>query len=284
MLADFHLHTIASDGVLEPDDLVSRVAACGVGRLAITDHETLAAYRWRGGEVFARARSLGVELVVGIELDVALEGREVHVLGLGLDPVAPGLRRHLEAVKQAREQRARHELALVNELMGPGTLEADEVFVAGRDVLMRPHFIRPLVDRGRFSTYGEGRRWFHENARRGVVVPKPTPSEACAMIHAAGGVAVLAHPGYYWKDGLAVLDLLESLRASGLDGVELEYPYASSSPDLFSDADAERFSTALRAAGQALSLTFTRGSDAHFPHDLERVYGTPPAPPAWRAT
>ena len=166
------------------------------------------------------------------------------------------------------------------ERLGEGALAEEEVFAPGRDSVMRPHFIRPLVARGRFATYQQGREWFHANAGKSVVVPKPGMAEAIGMVHEAGGETVLAHPGYYWKDGFPILEELASLRALGLDGVELDYPYASSSPELFPDGDSERFVASLRAAGRALSLRFTRGSDAHSPADLDRVYGTPPARPA----
>jgi len=106
-----------------------------------------------------------------------------------------------------------------------------------------------------------------------VPVPKPGLGEAIGLVHAASGEAVLAHPGYYWKDGFPILERLSSLRSLGLDGVELDYPYASSSPELFGDGEAEGFRAELRAAGEALGLRFTRGSDAHGPADLDRVYG-----------
>lgn len=277
MLADFHLHTNASDGELDPAALVAATVSRGVLALAITDHDTLAAYRWRGGAVFDEARRLGALLTVGIELDVVLGGREVHLLGLGLDLGSSGLDAHLDAVRAARRERARRELALVRELLGGGALAEDDVFVPGRDTLMRPHFIRPLVARGHFADYQSGRDWFHANIRAGIEVPKPSIGDAIGMVHAAGGEAVLAHPGYYWKDGFPILEELAPLRALGIDGVELDYPYASSSPGLFVDGDAERFTAALRAAGEALSLRFTRGSDAHAPADLDRVYGKAPA-------
>jgi predicted metal-dependent phosphoesterase TrpH len=277
MVADFHLHTSASDGELDPGALVARAASHGVRALAITDHDTLAAYRWREGAVFDEARRLGVELTVGIELDVALGGREVHMLALGLDLDAPALGAHLDAVRAARHERARRELTCVRERLGEDALAEEDVFVPGRDTLMRPHFIRPLVARGRFATYQHGREWFHANARTGVSVPKPGMAEAIAMVHAAGGEAVLAHPGYHWKDGFPILEELPALRALGLDGVELDYPYTSSSPELFPDGDAGRFTAALRAAGDALGLRFTRGSDAHCPADFDRVYGKPSA-------
>jgi predicted metal-dependent phosphoesterase TrpH len=277
MTPDFHLHTSASDGELDPAALVAAVASRGVSAFAITDHDTLAAYRWRDGAVFDEARRRGAVLTVGVELDVALGGREVHLLGLDLDLDSPALGAHLEAVHGARQERAQRELALVCEILGEGALAEEDVFVPGRDTLMRPHFIRPLVARGIFATYGHGRDWFHANIRTGIVVPKPEMAEAIGMVHAAGGEAVLAHPGYYWKDGFPILEELASLRALGLDGVELDYPYASSSPELFVDGDAEGFTAALRVAGEALALRFTRGSDAHGQADLDRVYGPAPA-------
>ena len=272
MVADFHLHTTASDGELDPAAVVALAVSHGVRAIAITDHDTLAAYRWRDGAVFAEARRLGVELTVGIELDVALDGREVHLLGLGLDLRSPALRDHLAAVRAARTERARRELAIVRDQLGDHALAVEDVFVPGRDSLMRPHFIRPLVARGLFATYQEGRGWFHAHPA-GVAVPKPSIADAIAMVHAAGGRAVLAHPAYYWKDGLPVLERLPSLRALGLDGAELDYPYASSSPGLFVSGDAERFREELRVTGEALGLAFTRGSDSHSAADFDRVYG-----------
>ena len=273
MVADFHTHTTASDGDLEPDAVVAQAASHGIRALAITDHDTLAAYRWRDGRVFTEARRLGVELTVGIELDVRLEEREVHLLGLGLDLRSAALTEHLAAVHAARTERARRELLLVRERLGEHVLGVEDVFVAGRDSLMRPHFIRPLVARGLFATYQEGRDWFHAQGSTGVTVPKPKVADAVAMVHAAGGRAVLAHPGYCWKDGFPILERLPELRALGLDGVELDYPYASTSPELFVDGDAARFREDLRSRGEALGLAFTRGSDAHSKADFDRIYG-----------
>jgi 3',5'-nucleoside bisphosphate phosphatase len=273
MVSDFHLHTSASDGDLDPAALVALAASHGIEALAITDHDTLGAYRWKDGAVFEAARRVGVELTVGIELDVALDEREVHLLGHGLDLDARALGDHLESVREARHARARRELALVRERLGEDVLAEEDVFVPGRETLMRPHFIRPLLARGRFATYQEGRDWFHTQARSGVTVPKPAVADAIGMIHEAGGRAVLAHPGYCWKDGFPVLERLPSLRALGLDGVELDYPYASSSPELFEDGDEGWFRGTLRARGEALGLHFTRGSDAHTSADLDRVYG-----------
>ena len=127
MVADFHLHTSVSDGELDPAALVACAAAHGIRSLAITDHDTLFAYRWRDGAVFEAARRLGVELRVGIEMDVVLDGREVHLLGLGLRLDAPRLCAHLEAARQARRERARADLAVVQERLWLHVEILDEV-------------------------------------------------------------------------------------------------------------------------------------------------------------
>lgn len=277
MLSDFHLHTCVSDGELEPPALLAHAVAHGIGRLAITDHDSLGAYRWGDGVVFEEAHRLGLELTVGTELDVLLDGREVHLLGYDLDLSARALGAHLEEVRRTRRDRARQEIDVVNGCLGEAALSQEEVFRPGRETFMRPHFIRPLLEQGRFGTYQEGRDWYRQNVNTDVVVPKAPFESALSMIHAAGGWAVLAHPGYYEKDGFPLLERLPALRELGLDGIELDYPYRSSSPELFSDQDERELRASLRAAGEELGLRFTRGSDAHRPADFERVYGPAPS-------
>jgi len=277
MLSDFHLHTCVSDGDLDPSALVARAAAHGIGHMAITDHDSLGAYRWGEGQVFEDARRLGVALTVGTELDTVLDGKEVHLLGYDVDLSSAELGAHLDEAQRARRERARRDVELVQAQLGEDAIREDQVFVPGRETLMRGHLIRPLVARGRFASYEEGQAWFEEHVRNEVVVPKPTLAEAAAMIAAAGGWASLAHPGYYWKDGFPVLERLAALPALGVEAVELEYPYRLSSPDLFSEEDEREFTVSLRATGEELGLRFTRGSDAHRAADLERLYGPTPA-------
>jgi len=277
MLSDFHLHTCVSDGDLEPPALVARAAAYGIDQMAITDHDSLEAYRWGDGQVFEDARSLGVELTVGTELDVMLDGREVHLLGYDVDLSSAELSAHLAEARRVRRERARRDIELVRTQLGEEAIRDEQVFVPGRATLMRAHVIRPLVEQGRFASYQEGQAWFEEHTQNDVVVPKPTLEEAVAMIGAAGGWTSLAHPGYYWKDGFPVLERLPALHALGIGAVELEYPYRSSSPALFSEEDERDFTASLRAVGETLGLRFTRGSDAHRAADLERVYGPTPA-------
>jgi predicted metal-dependent phosphoesterase TrpH len=273
MSTDFHLHTLVSDGELTPVELVRHAAARGVRALAITDHDTLGAYAWADGAVFAEAERLGLALTVGMEIDADLDGLEVHLLGLELDSGDPGLRAHVAAVRAARVERARAELPIVNDLLGAGSLSEADLLVPGRETVMRPHFIRPLLARGRFESYREANAWFRAHVESGVPVPKPSLEDAIALVHAAGGAAVLAHPGYYQRAGLPVAERLAVLRGLGLDGVELEYPYHSCSKDQFSLGEETAFVAEVRAAGEALGMRLTRGSDCHTAADFDRVYG-----------
>jgi predicted metal-dependent phosphoesterase TrpH len=273
MLSDFHLHTLVSDGTLDPAALVQRAAAGGVTHLAITDHDALGAYTWEGGRVFSEASRLGLELSVGIEMDADLDGLEVHLLGFGLRLDDGALTAHLERVREARWQRARRELEILGALLGPDAIREEEIFAPGRQTLMKPHFIHPLLERGRFATYEEANRWFKQNVQAGVAVPKPPLADAIALIQGAGGWTSLAHPGYYQRDGYPVAERLAVLRGLGLDGVELDYPYHACSPHQWSLEEERAFIAEVRASAEPLGLRLTRGSDSHTPEDFDRVYG-----------
>jgi predicted metal-dependent phosphoesterase TrpH len=273
MLQDFHLHTLVSDGDLTPADVLFQAAARHVTHLSITDHDALGAYRWEGGVVFEEAKRLGLDLTVGIEMDADMDGQEVHVLGLGVGLDDAALNEHLERVRQTRFERARREIGIVNGLLGAGTIREEDIFVPGRETLMKPHFIHPILERvDEFETYEDANAWYRKNVKSGVSVPKPKIGDVIALIKGAGGWAALAHPGYYGS-GEAMAAKLGELKGLGLDGVELTYPYFSCSPRQFT-ADSERaFVDFVRAAAEKHGLRVTRGSDCHTADDFERVYG-----------
>jgi predicted metal-dependent phosphoesterase TrpH len=273
MLVDLHLHTLVSDGELTPRDLLWEAVRHGIGHVSITDHDALGAYAWEDGAVFEETRRLGLTLTVGIELDADMDGLEVHLLGYDVSLDDRHLRAHLDSVRQARFERARREIGIVNGLLGRGSISEDEIFVPGRQTLMKPHFIHPLLDRGRFATYEEANAWYKRNVKAGVAVPKPPLRDAIALVHGAGGWATLAHPGYYEKAGVPMAAHLPALKEMGLDGVELTYPYHACSPHVFGAAEEAAFIAAIRTAGEALGLRFTRGSDIHTSADFAKVYG-----------
>jgi len=248
---DFHTHTCVSDGSLTPTELVRRAAANGVTGIALTDHDTVDGI----AEARAEGERCGIEVLGGIELSVneADGSRAMHILGLGLEDPAP-LRARLEALRRSREERAAR---IVGHLRRNGValeLAAVEAQAAGGAV-GRPHVARALVELGAVRDVDEAfTRWL----RRGRPAFEPNAElsarEAIEMVHAAGGVAVLAHPplsgGVDSPGGLAAF--VERLVPLGLDGLEIWHP--SHKPTV-----ARR----LRRIAAAHGLLETGGSDFH---------------------
>ena len=221
---DFHTHTRVSDGSLSPTELVERAAANRVTGFALTDHDTV------DGVAEARAAGVvrGIEVWAGIELSVSEnEGKHsLHVLGLGIDDTSPALRARLDELMRGREGRAAR---IVGHLQRAGieiTLAQVET-ESGGGAIGRPHVARALVAVGACKDVDDA---FVKFLRRGKVAFEPNTAlsagEAIGLVHAAGGVAVLAHPplsaGVDGPGGLVAF--VERLLPLGLDGLELWHP------------------------------------------------------------
>ena len=274
---DLHAHTTASDGSLTPAELVDKAAALGLSALAVTDHDTL------GGlaEARAAAKDVGLDLVPGVELSVEDDGGRFHLLGYDFDPENAALGEKLATLRAHRADR--------NERMGrkmaalglPVTM-ADVRAEAGRneagedaDVIARPHFAQALMKKGVVGSVKEAFDRFLASGKP-LYLPKEvlTPQEAIALLHQAGGVAVMAHPGLVPLSASALAARVASLAEdAGLDG--LEAYYSQHSP-----ADTERFVALAHRHG----LLLTGGSDFHGapkPHvPLGIVFQGQPAPRA----
>lgn len=213
--ADLHTHTHYSDGALSPADLVGRARAAGVGVLAVTDHDTLAGLP----EAVEAGRRAGVEIVPGAELSITVGEQEVHLLALGVDPGHAGLRAHVEHFRTVREDRAR---AMAERLRAAGVAVTFEAILAhaGKGVIGRPHVARAVVDAGGAETYNDAfDRYLREGAPAYVGKERFDGRDAIRLVHAAGGVAVVAHAALLPDD-----TALEALMRQGLDGVEVVHP------------------------------------------------------------
>lgn len=194
VFADLHVHSTASDGLLSPVQLVQKSAGIGLSVLGITDHDTIDGIK----PARAECSACSLKLVPGIELSCGWEGRDssVHVLGLFIDEDSPELLTLLESQKESRYHRA---LKIVSLLAKEGfdVSELQSQFENSRDkVLGRPHIARFLMDKGYIKDFQEA---FDRYLSRGkpAYVPKDhvLPEEGIRIIHAAGGIAILAHPG-----------------------------------------------------------------------------------------
>ena len=259
---DLHMHSTASDGSRSPADVVRAARQAGLSAIALTDHDSVTGLP----EAQAAGAELGVRIVNGVELS-AVEGEmETHLLGLHLRDTGV-LERGLSDLRDMRERRAQQ---IVERLIALGVqVTYDDVLAqAAGGAVGRPHVARAMVADGwatdvrdAFDRYlGAGRPAFMAKEQLAM-------ADAAAMIHAAGGLAVLAHPG-----GSATRARLTALAALGLDGVEVMHP--SHSP-----GDTNR----LRALCDDLDLVVSGGSDWHGAADGPRTIGMMHVPAEWLA-
>lgn len=189
MKADLHLHSTASDGTLEPDELVALAAEMGFTHLALTDHDSVEGI----SRAQDAARDCGVTLIPGVELSCGAQ-KEIHILGYGFDPYDE---RMLEfCLPAARWSGRRAPEKMVRQLRENGAeISLDRVMELARGVVARPHVARALVEAGYANSVSNAFDKYLLPGKCGYV-PKTEVKveEAAKLIAGAGGVAVLAHP------------------------------------------------------------------------------------------
>jgi predicted metal-dependent phosphoesterase TrpH len=262
MRIDLHMHTSASDGLLPPEELVQAVLAAELQVFSVTDHDTVDAL----AEVEGRTRDLRLRLVAGIELSAMWRKVEFHILGYFVDPTDATLLSFLRGRREARRIRLQ---AMLNRLRALGmVVEVEEVLARARDGNVgRPHLARVLVQHGFVASTDEAfERYLGEGKPAYVPRPDVTVGEAIRVIHEAGGLASLAHPGLHNRDE-AVPDLV----AAGLDAVEVYH--VNHSPGLTAH---------YRRLAERKGLLVTGGSDFHgaMARDHAPAPGTPCLPEA----
>jgi predicted metal-dependent phosphoesterase TrpH len=260
---DLHLHTLVSDGSATPLEMLSAAKEAGLERISFTDHDALGAYRhW--GDLFAQVKESGLELISGIELDSDYRNHEIHLLGYGFHLDDGPLNRHLRLTQRLRKQKVQLQLAIINRFFGRKVIDPRQVFVQNRDTMMKPHLVHSMLAQGLFSEYREAAHWLSEIAPVPIRVPKLPIDAAIRMIIAAGGEAVLAHPGYIaCETDIPLEAFLADLVPLGLAGIEVEYPYLGTSTAFADSASEQAMIEQLRALAAGFKLKATRGSDAH---------------------
>lgn len=211
MFADLHLHTFFSDGTFSPEEVVAHGKRLGFACLALTDHDTV-----EGCERMAAACAAErIEFIPGSELTAEFGEHELHILGYGFDTRHPRLLAEMVKFQTVRQDRIREMVARINELGVP--LEVNSVFeLANCRAPGRPHVARALVKAGQCASLDEAFERFLKK-HRPAWVPKAKMSalEAITLIHEAGGLAVMAHPGLNKCD-----EVIPELVKAGLDGIE----------------------------------------------------------------
>ncbi len=240
---DLHMHTDFSDGACTTDEVLEMVRASGISAFSITDHDTLDGYRYaRKG-----MRPGDPELVSGVELSVLIGEDDVHILAYLFDTDDKPLNDSLASFQQKRHERGQMIVAKLQNLGVDVPFDAVTETADG-SVIGRPHVAETLHRLNKVSSYQEA--FDKYIGRKGpAYVPKVLlePQTAIDMVHAAGGVAILAHP--FIDDMVKHVPMLTEM---GLDGIEVRH----------SNHTAEQAARLERIAAK-YRLVVTGGSDFH---------------------
>ena len=243
VFADLHLHTSFSDGTYTPEELTSHGLRLGFRALALTDHDTVEGC----ARMAVACAEAGIEFIPAAELTAELEGHELHLLGYFLDTSNARLLVELARFQEVRQNRIREMVARIRDLNVP--LREAQVFeVANCRAPGRPHVARALVRAGLCANLDEAFDRFLKKGKPAWVPKfKMSAEDAIGLIHHAGGLAVMAHPGLNNCD-----DLIPALAECGLDGIECYHTKHAGAQSYHYQKMAEQ-----------LRLLVTGGSDCH---------------------
>ncbi len=245
MKLDLHVHTTCSDGTVPPGELLALARAEGLDLISVCDHDTVAAYAELGLDGDRPA------VLPGIELSVEFPGGTFHLLGYGLDPGHPELVERLAELAAWRGERNRRMIEL---LQAEGiAITEEELFAIAEGVPGRPHMARLMVAQGAVADVQEAFDRYLAQGRP-CYVPKSRlePADGIALVHAAGGAAVLAHPYQLRLSDEELAAAVAICAALGLDGIECYYPQHSGTMTRLYESLAAKY-----------GLCRTGGSDYH---------------------
>ena len=263
---DLHAHSTHSDGLLTPLELVQRAAARGVDVLALTDHDELSGV----AEASVEAEAANLRFIAGAELSVSWRDLTLHVLGLRIDPSSAGLRDGLAKIRAGRAERARRIGASLADAGIPDAYHGALRFVTSDRLISRTHFARFLIEAGHVREMRDVFKRYLVRGKPGHVEHRWAElPEAIAWIRAAGGRAVLAHPGRYKVAPMALRELLTEFRDAGGDGIEVLSPSHTA-------AQVTDFACYARRLG----LLASSGSDYHGPGESYVDLGDMPSLPS----
>jgi len=251
-LVDLHAHTVFSDGLFTPEELVAEAARLKLTAVAVTDHDAV------GGidRAIAAARQKQVEVVPGAELSCNIKGVDVHILAYYIDCTQTAVQEFFGIVRQKRAERAEKMVGKLNELGVNLSLDRVRALAQGA-ATGRPHVAQALVEAGAVRNIEEAfQRYIGYDGPAYFPKMQLTPKAAMDFIHQHGGIAVVAHPGTYHNDAAVYAAI-----AAGADGIEVWHPdHAPRNVDHY------------REMATKNGLVMTGGSDCHGGRKLGKIY------------
>jgi predicted metal-dependent phosphoesterase TrpH len=215
MRVDLHMHSTASDGAYTPAEVVNIAITHQMDVIALTDHDNVQGIPL----AVEAAKQTQLQVIAGVELSSQDETVDRHLLGYMLNIEYAPLLAQLDVLRNGRVYRIQEMVKKLESIGLP--IDPERVLqMAGDGSVGRPHLARAMLDKGYVSSIQDAfDRYIGDDGAAYVPHPQFAPDEAIRLIHEAGGVAVLAHPGHYEN----FAGIVEELVAQGLDGVETYY-------------------------------------------------------------
>ena len=248
MCVDLHTHSIYSDGSSTTAELVELAIGNGLQGLALTDHDTVEG----SVEIKELGEKAGLIIINGVEISTTLQQRTLHILGYGIDPNSPALQQWLLPLQAGRAERNTMILAKLQALgIDISADELNQVSSCGQTG--RPHFARLLIQKKVVNSFDAAfRQYLGRNKPAWSGRFSYSAAETISMIHQAGGLAILAHPGHIDTEMRTQPRLIQELVLRGLDGIEIYYP-----------THTRKMMKRLKAIAREHELVVTGGSDFH---------------------
>lgn len=250
---DLHVHSNKSDGTLTPAQVVRHAADCGLAAIALTDHDCTGGIKEAQQTAdLLKQQGVSLRIVPGVEISAAYQKRDIHILGLLINPEEPEL---ASALKDAIASRDTRNEKMVQNLQNAGIeITMDDLLFDAKDtVITRAHFARHLIAKGYVKDRLEAfDKYLGSETPYYVCREYMQPADAIRLIRKAGGIPVLAHPLLYHLTPEKVKELVSVLKEAGLCGIETIYSSNKGTDEAFVRQLAARF-----------ELLMTGGSDFH---------------------
>ena len=239
---DLHTHSLRSDGNDTVKELIDNAAALGMNAIALTDHDVRPpeTINVDGALISPReyARLKGLCFIPGIEYSCDTYVDDVHIVGLGCDFTHPAL----ADIERAMEKSKMEGYRRLTEILCENGINVswDDVLSGGGgrrpEAVQRKHIFEAIAAKGYCASWQEAKLLVRDNPKFNVRREKIDPAAAIRAIHAAGGIAILAHP-YLIDEHIQTEDgrdtsrdaYIEALISAGLDGIEAAYTYDKTS-------------------------------------------------------
>ena len=215
-IVDFHSHTLHSDGELSVAELLSYAEEQAVEVFSITDHDSVAAYDQIPPEC-------SLTMITGVEISCQLDGKELHLVGMGVDIKNQPLRQLIQHNQNARNARAQWIIERLQKI-GYQDISATLAEQVTGEVLCRTHLAKTLVKLGIAKDFRAAFKGFL--GRSGKVWRRadwPDMQSVIDIVHGAGGAIILAHPTKYRYSSTKITEIVQTFAELGGDALEVNY-------------------------------------------------------------